>query len=33
VKFEVQEPSQRYETNQFHSYAADNAAEFKERSE
>ena len=31
AKFEVQGPTQRYEISQFHNYAADDAAEFKER--
>lgn len=31
AKFEVQGPTQRYEISQFHSYADDDAAEFKER--
>ena len=31
AKFEVQGPTQRYEISQFHNYAADDAAAFKER--
>ena len=31
AKFKVQESTQRYEISQFHSYADDDAAEFKER--
>ena len=31
AKFEVQGPTQRYEISQFHNYADDDAAEFKER--